>query len=173
MPAPRAVYVGTIDERLDAEGVAELARARPGVTIVLLGHVAAPAHLAPVEGIPNVIVHPAVGRAELVAVLRDAEAALVAHRVTPLTEAMSPLKAYEYLAAGAPVLSVDLPPMHGIDPRVRLVPRVRDFGDAIDEVIAAGRADEEERMRFVARNSWESRHRDVFELLFARSNVSG
>ncbi|MCS0498043.1 glycosyltransferase [Protaetiibacter mangrovi] len=173
VPGPRLVYVGTIDDRLDAEGVAVLARARPDVSVVLLGHVAAPDHLAPVQGIPNVVVHPAVGRTELVAVLRAAEGALVAHRVTPLTEAMSPLKAYEYLAGGAPVLSVDLPPMRDVDDRVLLVPRVEDFAGAVDELLALGRADEERRLRFVAENSWESRHRAVFDLLYDRANVSG
>ncbi len=173
IPGPRLVYVGTIDDRLDAAGVAALARARPDVSIVLLGHVAAPDHIAPVSGLPNVVVHPAVGRAELVAVLRNCDAALVAHRVTPLTEAMSPLKAYEYLAGGAPVLSVDLPPMRGIDERVLLAPSVADFVDAVDDALALGRADEGERMRFVAENSWESRHRAVFDLLYGRVNVSG
>jgi len=170
---PRLVYVGTIDERLDAEGVAALARARPDVTVVLLGHVAAPDHLSPVAGLSNVVAHPAVGRAELVAVLRNAEAALVAHRLTPLTEAMSPLKAYEYLAGGAPVLSVDLPPMRGIDDRVLLAPGVADFAGSVDRLLALGRADEQRRARFVTENSWESRHRMVFELLYATANVSG
>lgn len=172
IPGPRLVYVGTIDDRLDAEGLAVLARARPEVSIVLLGHVAAPHHLAPVDGLPNVVVHAAVGRAELVAVLRSCEAALVAHRVTPLTEAMSPLKAYEYLAGGAPVLSVDLPPMRDVDDRVLLAPSVPEFVDLVDRALGLGRADEDERMRFVAENSWESRHRAVFDLLYGRVNVS-
>jgi len=106
-------------------------------------------------------------------VLRNAEAALVAHRLTPLTEAMSPLKAYEYLAGGAPVLSVDLPPMRGIDDRVLLAPRVADFAGSVDRLLALGRADEQRRARFVTENSWESRHRMVFELLYATANVSG
>ena len=39
IPGPRAIYVGTIDTRLDTEGVAALAAARPEVSFVLLGPV--------------------------------------------------------------------------------------------------------------------------------------
>lgn len=166
IPGPRAVYVGTIDDRLDVEGIARLAGQRPGVSFVLLGPAPDPAYLAPLAALPNLVVHPGVGRPELVAVLRNAEVALVAHRVTPLTQAMSPLKAYEYLAAGAPVVSVDLPPMRGIDERVLLTPDVAGSAGQLDAALALGRASEQHRRDFVAANSWESRHRAVFRMLF-------
>jgi hypothetical protein len=41
---------------------------------------------------------------------------------TALTEAMSPLNPYEYLAGGRPVAAVDLPPIAGVDGRVALAP---------------------------------------------------
>ena len=83
-------------------------------------------------------IHPGVGRAELAATLRNAELALVAHRRTPLTEAMSPLKVYEYLAAGSPVISIDLPPVRGLGDRVILVDAVVDFADVVDRALALG-----------------------------------
>lgn len=168
---PRAVYVGTLDSRLDVDGIAVLAQARPQLQIVLLGPLPDPDHLMPVRDLPNVHVHASVGRSELVATLRNAEVALLAHRRTPLTEAMSPLKVYEYLAAGCPVVSIDLPPVRGLDDRVLLVDHVADFVDAIDDAIAAGRAVEAERVRFVEDNSWASRHRAI--LTIACRNVSG
>ncbi|QEO10264.1 glycosyltransferase [Protaetiibacter larvae] len=167
LPGPRAVYVGTIDERLDVEGLVRLAADRPAVSFVLLGPVPDPELLAPLANASNVTTHPGVGRAELVAVLRNADVALVAHRVTPLTEAMSPLKAYEYLAAGAPVLSVDLPPMRDIDARVVLSRDVAHSAPELDAALALGRAGESERLRFLEQNSWASRHRAIFALLFA------
>ena len=64
---------------------------------------------------------------------------------------MSPLKLYEYLAAGMPVLSVDLPPVRGISDRVLLVDAVADFVDVIDAAIDVGPAPEDERVAFVER----------------------
>jgi glycosyltransferase involved in cell wall biosynthesis len=166
IPAPRAVYVGTLDSRLDVEGLRELAVRKPTLQVVLVGPVGEPGYVEPLEHLPNVHVHPGVQRAELVAVLRSAELCLLAHRRTPLTEAMSPLKVYEYLAAGCPVVSVDLAPVRGLGERVVLVDSVSDFADVVDSALAGGRAPEAERVRFVAENSWTSRHERILDLAF-------
>lgn len=164
LPSPRAVYVGTLDDRLDIAGLDRLARARPDLQVVLLGPVVDVPLLAPLRALRNVTIHDRVGRGEVVSVLRHAELTLVAHRRTPLTEAMSPLKLYEYLAAGAPALAVDLGPVRGISDHVRLVPEVGDFVDVVDEVLAAPRATEAERLAFVDANSWRSRHETILSL---------
>ncbi|QKJ20291.1 glycosyltransferase [Microbacterium hominis] len=164
IPHPRAVYVGTLDGRLDVAGIAALARARPDVHTVLLGPLPDPAYVADLRALPNVHVHPSVGRAELIATLRNSDVALVAHRRTPLTEAMSPLKLYEYLAAGLPVLSIDLPPVRGISDRVTLTDSVADFVDVVDAALAAGPAIETERLAFVEANSWAARHERIIAI---------
>jgi hypothetical protein len=79
---------------------------------------------------------------------------------------MSPLKIYEYLAGGAPVLSVDLPPVRGIDPRVLRTDAVAGFADRVDEALGLGRAPEDERLAFVSANSWASRHERILETAY-------
>ncbi|QAY63966.1 glycosyltransferase [Xylanimonas allomyrinae] len=164
IPGPRAIYVGTLDDRLDVDGVAALAAACPHLGVVLLGPLPNPAYVAPLRGIANVHVHDGVGRAELVAALRACDLALLAHRRTRLTEAMSPLKVYEYLAAGLPVLATDLPPVRGIHPRVTLLDDVAEFADAVDAALTAGPLTEDERVAFVEASSWGHRHRTVLDL---------
>jgi glycosyltransferase involved in cell wall biosynthesis len=172
IPGPRAVYVGTLDTRLDVDGIAALAAARPDLGIVLLGPVPSASYVDELTRWPNVHIHPGVGRAELAATLRSAELALVAHRRTPLTEAMSPLKVYEYLAAGSPVISIDLPPVRALGDRVILVDAVADFADVVDRALALGPADELDRQRFIAANSWSARHASVMAIAFRGANVS-
>lgn len=164
IPGPRAVYVGTLDSRLDVPGILDLATRRPELHVVLLGPLPDPTYVAELRPLANVHVHPSVGRAELVATLRHADLCLLAHRRTPLTEAMSPLKIYEYLAAGVPVIATDLPPVRGIDDRVLLASTVGDFADVVPDALAVGRADEETRTAFIAANSWSARHEQVFAL---------
>jgi len=164
IPSPRAIYVGTIDSRLDTDGLAALAQARPELQVVLVGPVADGPHISPLRGLPNIHLHGLIGRAEVVAALRNSELTLLAHRRTPLTEAMSPLKVYEYLAAGKPVLATDLGPVRGLDPRVLLAERVEDFIDLVDTALAMGTADETERLAFIDENTWTARHRDILAL---------
>jgi hypothetical protein len=173
IPHPRALYVGTLDSRLDVPGLLELAARRPDLQVVLLGVVADEVAVAPLRTVPNVHVLPPTDRAGLVAAVRSSDLCLVSHARTALTEAMSPLKIYEYLAGGAPVLSIDLPPVRGIDPRVLLTDTTAQFADRIDEALALGPAPEDARLAFVADNSWRSRHEAILELAFRAGAPTG
>lgn len=166
IPHPRALYVGTLDSRLDTAGLAVLAEARPDLQIVLLGVVGDAAHLVPLRGHDNIHVLAPTDRPGLVAAIRNSDVCLVSHTRTELTEAMSPLKIYEYLAGGVPVLSVDLGPVRGIDDRVLLTDSTSQFGDSVDDALALGRQNEQQRLAFVARNSWRSRHEQILETAF-------
>ncbi|QEE61525.1 glycosyltransferase family 1 protein [Salinibacterium sp. dk2585] len=174
IPRPRALYVGTLDSRLDTAGLRVLADARPELQIVLLGVVGEEAAVASIASVPNIHVRPPVGRAPLVAAIRNSDMCLVAHNRTRLTEAMSPLKIYEYLAGGAPVLSIDLEPVRGISDRVLLTQDVAGFAERLDEALAHGPAREDDRLRFVGENSWRSRHEQILDLaLGVRAGVTG
>jgi glycosyltransferase involved in cell wall biosynthesis len=155
---PLVVYAGTLDARLDVEWLRQAAWALPRATIALVGPIVDGAHLEPLRGLPNVEICEPLERAELAALLREADLGVIPHRRTPLTEAMSPLKLYEYLAGGLPVVASDLTPMRGVDARVKLVGDGGDFAAAVVEALALGRAEERERLEFVRANSWRSRH---------------
>ncbi|QHC60115.1 hypothetical protein [Rathayibacter sp. VKM Ac-2760] len=171
IPGPRALHVGTLDDRLDVEGIVAVATAHPELQIVLMGPQPDPGYLAPLAPFGNVHLHHSVGRRELVATMRNVELCLLAHRRTALTEAMSPLKLYEYVASGCPVISVDLPPIHGISDRIRIVPTMAEFAAVVDDALADGRATEEERLGWIHANSWAARHETVLDILFDRGGA--
>ncbi|MCJ1702510.1 MULTISPECIES: hypothetical protein [unclassified Rathayibacter] len=170
IPGPRALHVGTLDDRLDVEGIVAVATAHPELQIVLMGPQPDPGYLAPLAPFANVHLHHSVGRRELVATMRNVELCLLAHRRTPLTEAMSPLKLYEYVASGCPVISVDLPPIHGISDRIRIVPTMAEFAAVVDDALADGPATEDERLGWIHANSWAARHETVLDILLDRND---
>jgi glycosyltransferase involved in cell wall biosynthesis len=161
------VYAGTLDARLDVQWLAQTARAVPNATLALVGPVGDAAHLEPLRAEHNVEIRPPLARAELAELIRRADVGLIPHRCSPLTEAMSPLKLYEYLAGGLPVAATDLEPMRGVDPRVVLVPEGGDFAAAARMALALGRAREDRRRAFVQANSWRSRHDALLGLALA------
>ena len=154
---PRLLYTGTLDERLDAHDLDEVAQRFSHGSLVLLGPAVSTGHLDRVLRRPNVHLRPPVGRDELVAVVRAAEVGLLPHRRAPLTEAMSPLKLYEYLAGGRPVAATDLPPVRGVHPTVELVAAGDSFADAVERARLRGPMPEAERAAFVAANAWSGR----------------
>jgi glycosyltransferase involved in cell wall biosynthesis len=167
LPGPRLMYAGTLDGRIDVDLVAATARRFPEGSVVLVGLIADPAHLEPLRALPNVTIRPPVARPEITAMIHAADACLVPHARNELTAAMSPLKLYEYLAAGRPVAATDLPPMRGIDDRVVLAGPEDDYVAAVERALALGPTSEERRLAFVAENAWSRRHANIIALALA------
>jgi teichuronic acid biosynthesis glycosyltransferase TuaH len=167
LPRPLMLYAGTLDSRIDVELVRRTARRFAEGSLVLVGLNPDPEHLAPLQALPNVHIRPPVTRPEITAMIRAADVCLVPHAVTDLTRAMSPLKLYEYVAAGRPVAATDIGPMRGVDPRVVLCTAGEDYTEAVASALALGPAEEPERLAFVERHSWRRRHDEILELALA------
>jgi glycosyltransferase involved in cell wall biosynthesis len=105
--APTAVHVGSLhDARLDVELVAQVADALPQVNVVLVG----PDSLGSdsrslLASRPNVSLLGARPYEEVPAYLQHADVIIVPHRVTPFTESLDPIKAYECLAMDTPTVA--------------------------------------------------------------------
>jgi teichuronic acid biosynthesis glycosyltransferase TuaH len=174
LPGPRMIYVGSLDERIDGDAVRVLAAANPEGSIVLVGQGAERGPMKALGTLPNVHLHPAVDRAELTALVAAADLGLIPHVRSEQTEAMSPLKLYEYLAAGIPVAATDLPGIDGVSPdRVRLAGTTSEFGAAAISALALGRWSEPARAEFAAANSWSRRFSDLLDLALAPNPSPG
>jgi teichuronic acid biosynthesis glycosyltransferase TuaH len=162
LPGPRLLYVGTLDPRVEVESLRALAQAYPTASVVLVGRCPDPEHYAPLRALRNVTIAAPVARTELRALVGAADVGLIPHVRDEQTEAMSPLKLYEYLAAGLPVAATDLPPIRPVWPgRTALAHGPTDFPAAVARALELGRCAERDRIDFIHANAWERR----FELL--------
>jgi glycosyltransferase involved in cell wall biosynthesis len=171
---PLILYIGSIGHRLDVGVLRAVAERFGDGEVLLVGPVGDPEVLDDLAGVPNLRVGGQVGRNEVAGLVHSADVCILAHHRTPLTEAMSPLKLYEYLAAGRPVVATDLPPVRAIDPRVLLVPAgdAAGFADAVGRALALGPATEDERSRFVTENSWADRREKLLDLALTPDSPS-
>jgi glycosyltransferase involved in cell wall biosynthesis len=134
---PTIGFVGSITEFTDLELVAELARARPSWSFVLVGPARVPVRA--LRAVPNVTIAGERDHDEVHGFLASFDAAIVPYRVTPAIEVASPLKVHEYLAYGLPVVSVDIPEVRALVPRVELAHDTATFLAALDRAVAKGR----------------------------------
>lgn len=107
LPHPVIGFYGTLQDWVDLELVAYLARSHPEWSLVLIGPVMV--DTAAVAGIPNVHL---LGRREhrdLPAYCKGFDVGLIPYRVIDRMPFVNPIKLREYLSAGLPVVSTAVP----------------------------------------------------------------
>ena len=110
IPHPRAGFFGVIDERLDIELIAEVARLRPEVHLVMLG----PVVKIDASSLPQAAnIHWLGSKTykELPSYIAGWDVAMLPFALNAATRFISPTKTPEYLAAGRPVVST---PIHDV-----------------------------------------------------------
>ena len=101
---PRVVFAGAIDFRFDTELVVRLAKARPAVEFVIIGSGNGTSAMA-APALRNIRLLGPRPYALLPAYLQHAHAGLLPLNDHPANAGRSPMKLYEYAAAGIPVLA--------------------------------------------------------------------
>ncbi len=162
LPAPRAGYAGVLERRVDVELVAQVAAALPFVSFVFVGpydrRVA-----APLRHIPNVhLLGPRLFE-EMPAYLRAMDLCLMPHRVDAFTQSMNPLKLYEYLACGRPVVSTPVAGTEAFAGLIDVANTPREFSEAVSRRLADGPAQVAARRRAVEAHSWERRINEMVD----------
>jgi glycosyltransferase involved in cell wall biosynthesis len=155
---PRVGYCGVIDERIDIELLAHLARERPDISVVMIGPVV---KIAP-ESLPRLPnIHYLGGKpyADLPTYMAGWDAAIMPFALNDATRFISPTKTPEYLAAGKRVVSTAIADVIEPYERLGLVRIARDPSELIEHVDAALRDDgssDAARDAFLGSNSWET-----------------
>jgi glycosyltransferase involved in cell wall biosynthesis len=158
LPEPVTIgYAGAIDSWFDADAVGYAARARPHWRFELIGRVENPA-VAALADLPNVHLAGEVPFAELPQRLSMVTAAVIPFRLNPLIQATDPIKAYEYLACGLPVVASRMPELERFGNLISFYETPADFVAQLDHATAPqSPAKQTSRRQFVSNETWEAR----------------
>jgi glycosyltransferase involved in cell wall biosynthesis len=139
LPRPRIVFTGAVvATKLDVPLLVALARARPAWSFALVGPVGPGDPRTDVSALaaePNVQLLGPRRYEELPDVLRGADAGLIPYARNELTDAIFPMKVYEYLAAGLPVVATELPSLADV-PAVATAPDAPGLAELLDHALA-------------------------------------
>ena len=155
---PVVGYYGAIAGWFDLELMIDVARRRPNYTFVLLGGVFE-VDVSELKRLPNVRLLGQQPYETMPQYLHHFDACLIPFRTNKITEATDPVKVYEYLSGGKPVVSVALPELVPCGDLVYIARDREDFLVQLDKAVTENDpAMVERRRRFAAENTWNKRY---------------
>lgn len=165
IPRPIVGYIGSIFEWIDLELLEALARGHPEWSIVLIG----PRRHADTRSLERFRNAHVLGERPyhlLPRYLHAFDVCLVPFKRNPVTEGTNPVKVYEYLAAGKPVVGTRLAELESFLPHIRLAEGADEFGREIAQVLEGESGEQQEaRRRFAEANTWGARLDRVTEII--------
>lgn len=155
---PVVGYYGAIADWFDVELVTFAAKQRPQYSFVLLGGVF-DVDVTPLQKLPNVLLLGQQPYETMPQYLYHFDACIIPFKLNAITEATDPVKLYEYLSAGKPVVSVALPELAPFSNYLYIASDKHDFVSQLDK--AVGEDDYalvDLRREFAKENTWRERY---------------
>ena len=155
---PVVGYYGAIADWFDLELMIDVARRRPNYEFVLLGGVFE-VDVSELKRLPNVRLLGQQPYETMPQYLHHFDACLIPFKTNKTTEATDPVKVYEYLSGGKPVVSVALPELESCADLVYIARDREDFLVQLDKALTENDPALVERRRtFAAENTWQKRY---------------
>lgn len=165
-------YFGAIADWFDVDLVAEVAARRPAYSFVLVGGIFA-VDVSALRRLGNVHLFGQRPYAEMPKFLHGFDVCLIPFKRNAVTHATDPVKYYEYLCAGKPVVAVALDELEPYREDHYRAETADDFVRELDRAVAEN--DPElalRRQRFAGENRWEDRYAAVRDALPRRPRAS-
>lgn len=162
-------YVGTLGPWVDIELLEEIALAYPTLILVLIGPVMT--DMRSLGQLPNVRILGERPYRELPAHIAQFDIALIPFRVNDLTRSVDPVKLYEYMALGKPVVSTRLPEVERFSGVLQIADTHQEFIREIARTLQGPETLSTQRRELAAANTWQHRASLVEELITKHYNV--
>ncbi len=164
-------YTGTIHgDRVDVDLVTQIAKVNPQATIALVGPdlLDAKDRLS-LSQFSNIVFTGAQPYVELPDIMRAFDVCMVPHLVTPFTESLNPIKLWEYLAAGKPIVSTNVAGFKDFPELVHVAESYDVFLQNLDSALNEDSSITVARQAVAQQHSWDKRIDQVIQILRVRA----
>jgi len=159
-------YFGAIAEWFDTMLVEHIAKKRPDLTFIFLGDTYG-SNLTSIRKLHNVSFLGERPYSELPKYLHSFDVCIIPFKLTSLVLASHPIKIYEFLAAGKPVVTTKIPDLVELSDICYVAEDKEDFLEKLDLALKNKEDDKmiEKRIEFAANNTWQNRFDTLYKEL--------
>lgn len=168
-------YLGTVERRIDYELVKEVAEANPDKSFVFAGPVNEDYVPDFIFNIPNIHLLGGIRYEEVLQVIKSFDIAMIPFKNDEVSNTIFPIKLFEYLSAGKPVIATDfnLDLKEHTGEVVSYCTDEASFTKAIDECFLHDNpAKIEERRALAKENTWEKRSDQIAAIISGHLQIA-
>ena len=165
---PRIGYSGLISKRLDFKILIGLAKSRPDYSIVLIGDVDSrdcECELNELNKLDNIHLLGSKDAKEVPSYIAGFNIGILPYVMNLETRHISPLKMYEYLATGLPIISSNIPATRRMSDYVDIVDNEKEFVKACEIALENPVPDLHYRIEKAKNNTWDHRVKQITRII--------
>lgn len=155
-------YHGAVEDWFDIDLVEDIASSFREYEILIIGGIGNPEARKRLSAYPNVRMTGEVPYEKLPYYLHAFSAAIIPFKIRPLTVATNPIKAYEYMATGIPVVTTPMPEMASFGEFVT-ISEAEGFITALRNVLQRKSVGATRMHAYAKQNSWKSRAEAIYD----------
>lgn len=164
IPSPIIGYIGVIQNRLDLELIAYLAERYPSKSFVFIGTVFPEVNRQLLARYSNVHFLGPKQYDDLPSYVNRFHVCIIPHVINSFTASMNPLKLYEYLACGLPVVTTRVAGTEMFADTVSVAADYEDFSRLIDEALDQDSEGKRLRRKAIVReHTWSKRVQEMWD----------
>jgi glycosyltransferase involved in cell wall biosynthesis len=161
---PRIGYVGVFEDRIDIDLLSQTATRLPNYSFVFVGPIKQ-GQIGKLKNLDNVYFLGRKAYQEMPAYIKSFDVCLVPHKVNCFTESMNPLKIYEYLACGKPVVATPVAGLELFSGLIKVAENYSSFAAKIVESLADGVELVKLRKAEARKHSWSNRVEKMLDII--------
>ena len=169
IPKPRIGFIGAISGyKIDFNLIEYLAKAHPYYSFVLIGKVGEGdpwTNIEQLKNLKNIYLLGPRPYASLPCYLKGFDVAMLPNNLNEYTKSMFPMKFFEYLAAGKPVVSTDLDSLKEFESIIFLSQDYQEFSTNLSKALEHPKENLEEGLALAKKFTYESRTRKMLDII--------
>ncbi|MBD2626150.1 glycosyltransferase [Trichormus variabilis] len=164
IPEPRITYIGVISEWFDLDLLYQAANSLPNCSFVIIGPVEI--SIDKVKGLSNIYFLGSKPHSIIQMYLQNSQIGIIPFLRTKLIESVNPIKLYEYMAAGLPVVSTSWDELENLGSPAFLAKDNNEFIEYINNILTENNLiDRQLLVNFAKSNTWKNRFTQLMKVL--------
>jgi glycosyltransferase involved in cell wall biosynthesis len=162
LPKPIIGFIGSLFKWIDIDLIKKSAIAHPNYSFVLVG----PVHEIKIPDLPNIYHLGPKPYESIPSYINAFDVCLIPFIADSLSDKVDPIKVYEYLALGKPVVAINLPELEKMRNFIYLAKDNNDFIKSINQAVNENNPElKNQRIEYAKENSWERRVNNLINII--------